>query len=120
MMEKILRGDNITLGVCCYSEHWEQGLWKEDLLRLKQNGIAVVRIGEFAWNKNEPAEGNFTFAFFDSFLALAAETDMGVIFGTPTAVLTLKKELRDLYTGKPLRGRVALPPYGTAVYKGDV
>jgi beta-galactosidase len=36
------------------------------------------------------------------------------------AVLTLAKELRDMYTGKPLRGRVALPPYGTAVYKGDV
>ena len=85
MVETILQGDKITLGVCYYPEHWDSGLWKDDLLRMRRHGISVVRIGEFAWNKIEPVEGNFTFEFFDRFLALAAETGMGVIFGTPTA-----------------------------------
>jgi beta-galactosidase GanA len=33
------------------------------------------------------------------------------------AVLRLKKELTDLYTGKSCSGAVELPPYGTAVFE---
>ena len=84
-MERILDGKKILLGVCYYPEHWDEGLWKDDLVRMKRHGIAAVRIGEFAWSKFEPAEGNFTFDFFDRFMEAAREADMGVIFGTPTA-----------------------------------
>jgi beta-galactosidase len=84
-MENILQGDGLTLGTCYYPEHWPQELWRSDLERMKENGIEVVRIAEFAWSKVEPREGEFTFAFFDSFLNLAAEMDMKVIFCTPTA-----------------------------------
>jgi beta-galactosidase len=84
-MEKLLRGDKILLGTCYYPEHWEEGLWKDDLARMKKNGITVIRIAEFAWNKIEPTEGNYTFDFFDRFLETAKEADMSVIFCTPTA-----------------------------------
>jgi beta-galactosidase len=84
-MEKILLGDKIVLGTCYYPEHWDKSLWKEDLARMKKNGIAAVRIAEFAWNKFEPEEGRYTFDFFDSFLGIAVEMDMAVIFCTPTA-----------------------------------
>jgi beta-galactosidase len=84
-MERILKGDKIVLGTCYYPEHWDRGLWKDDLLRMKKHGIAAVRIAEFAWNKCEPAEGRYSFDFFDDFLETAEETGMSVIFCTPTA-----------------------------------
>lgn len=58
---------------------------EEDLRRMAEIGIKTIRIGEFAWSKVEPREGEFTYEFFDSFLEVVSETDMKVIFGTPTA-----------------------------------
>jgi beta-galactosidase len=34
------------------------------------------------------------------------------------AVITLKKELRDLYRGTTVSGKAELPPFGTAVFEG--
>ncbi|WP_246240517.1 beta-galactosidase [Anaerocolumna sedimenticola] len=84
-MNKSLKADRISLGTCYYPEHWDKSLWREDLLRMLENGIETIRIAEFAWSKVEPTEGNFTFEFFDEFLEIAKETGMKVIFGTPTA-----------------------------------
>lgn len=75
----------IELGTCYYPEHWDRELWRDDLRRMKENGIFTVRIAEFAWNKIEPREGEFTYQFFDDFLETAKEAGMKVIFGTPTA-----------------------------------
>lgn len=84
-MKKSIEMDKITLGVCYYPEHWEEALWEEDLIRMKEHGLSVIRIAEFAWNKFEPEEGNYTFEFFDRFLEVAARQEMKVIFCTPTA-----------------------------------
>ena len=85
MENTVLNGQKMTLGTCYYPEHWPESMWKEDLLRMLDTGIEVIRIAEFAWNKTEPEEGVFTFDFFDRFLDLCEETGMKVIFGTPTA-----------------------------------
>nr|WP_317426843.1 beta-galactosidase [uncultured Blautia sp.] len=77
--------NTLSLGTCYYPEHWDERLWKEDLERMLANGIQTIRIGEFAWSKVEPREGEFTFDFFDRFLEVAAQTEIKVIFGTPTA-----------------------------------
>ena len=74
-----------TLGVCYYPEHWPENLWEEDLDRMLELGIEVIRIAEFAWNKFEPAEGVYTYDFFDRFLDLVHQKGMKVIFCTPTA-----------------------------------
>lgn len=74
-----------TLGVCYYPEHWPEDLWENDLDRMIDCGIEVIRIAEFAWSKFEPSEGCFAFDFFDRFLDLAARKNMKVIFCTPTA-----------------------------------
>ena len=79
------RWKEMTMGTCYYPEHWKEELWAEDLDRMKEAGISVVRIAEFAWNKIEPEEGKFQFDFFDKFLNLCEEKKMKVIFGTPTA-----------------------------------
>lgn len=84
-MKKNLKTNKITLGTCYYPEHWPERLWKEDLKRMIDIGIEVIRIAEFAWSRFEPTEGNYTFEFFDRFLKAAEETGMKVIFCTPTA-----------------------------------
>lgn len=81
----ILDGERMVLGTCYYPEHWPQKLWREDLERMLEAGIEVIRIAEFAWNKTEPTEGVFTYDFFDGFLDLCEEVGMKVIFCTPTA-----------------------------------
>jgi len=77
--------DGLSLGTCYYPEHWDRSLWRDDLRRMKAVGITLVRIAEFAWTMFEPKEGSFCFDFFDSFLDLAEEEGMKVIFCTPTA-----------------------------------
>ena len=84
-MSAILDGKRMVLGVCYYPEHWPEAMWREDLTRMLDTGIEVVRIAEFAWTITEPEEGVFRFDFFDRFLDLCDEMGMKVIFGTPTA-----------------------------------
>lgn len=83
--EQGYRWKELCLGTCYYPEHWNKTLWREDLRRMLEVGIGTIRIGEFAWSKVEPREGEFTYEFFDEFLEVVAETPMKVIFGTPTA-----------------------------------
>jgi beta-galactosidase len=75
----------MTAGVCYYPEHWPKEMWRDDLRRIREAGISVIRIAEFAWTIFEPAEGTFSFDFFDEFLAVAEEEGIRVIFGTPSA-----------------------------------
>ena len=60
-MRKILNGNQMVLGTCYYPEHWPEHMWKEDLERMLQTGIEVIRIAEFAWSKVEPTEGNLNY-----------------------------------------------------------
>lgn len=79
------RWKEMTMATCYYPEHWEEELWTEDIDRMLDAGITVIRVAEFAWNKVEPKEGIFEFEFFDRFLDLCGKKGMKVIFGTPTA-----------------------------------
>lgn len=85
MRKQNFKWEKMKLGVCYYPEHWDKTLWENDLLRMKEAGITVIRIGEFAWNLIEIKEGIFDFSFFDEFLLLCEQHQMDVIFGTPTA-----------------------------------
>lgn len=82
---KLINGKSIDLGVCYYPEHWDKSLWAEDLDRILASGLRTVRVAEFAWSLIEPREGEYTYEFFESFLNLAQEKGMQVIFCTPTA-----------------------------------
>ena len=84
-MRHSIEMEKLTLGVCYYPEHWDRALWKDDLQRMKQYGIEVIRLAEFSWALMEPEEGKYDFSFWDEFLALAAEENMKVVFCTPTA-----------------------------------
>ncbi len=84
-MEEFFNGKEFKLGTCYYPEHWQEDDWANDLVRMKENGISIVRIGEFAWNLFEAEEGHYNFDFFDRFLDEAERKEMKVIFCTPTA-----------------------------------
>jgi len=73
------------LGVDYYPEHWDFDLIDNDLSRMKEMGVNMVRIGEFAWHLMEPEEGKYDFSFFDSVIKKCREYDIKVMFGTPTA-----------------------------------
>ncbi|MDX8343113.1 beta-galactosidase [Rossellomorea sp. YZS02] len=73
------------LGVDYYPEHWDIGLIDEDLARMIDMGVNMVRIGEFAWHLMEKDEGQFDFSFFDHVIEKVKANGMKVMFGTPTA-----------------------------------
>ena len=46
-------------GVDYYPEHWDSKRLKSDLKIIKENGMEVIRIGEFIWSDVEPEEGRY-------------------------------------------------------------
>jgi beta-galactosidase len=84
-MPKSLVVSEFQLGVCYYPEHWPEALWASDFERMKDLGLSVVRMAEFAWSVFEPEEGQFSFDLFDRALDLTHRYGLKVILGTPTA-----------------------------------
>lgn len=74
-----------TLGVCYYPEHWPEEVWPEDARRMAETGLTWVRIGEFAWSRLEPSEGDYRFDWLDRAIAVLGQAGLKVILGTPTA-----------------------------------
>jgi beta-galactosidase len=79
------RYTKFLFGVDYYPEQWDEKMWEQDARRMKEAGVNVVRIGEFAWALMEPEEGKFDFSLFDRAIATLARYDIKVILGTPTA-----------------------------------
>ncbi|HEY45879.1 MAG TPA: beta-galactosidase [Anaerolineae bacterium] len=75
----------MKLGVCYYPEHWPQERWLQDAELMRQAGLSLVRIAEFAWVVMEPREGQFTWDWLDQAIEVLAAEGLQVILGTPTA-----------------------------------
>ncbi|RMD48374.1 MAG: beta-galactosidase, partial [Alphaproteobacteria bacterium] len=73
------------LGVCYYPEHWPESRWAEDAALMREVGISVVRIGEFAWSRLEPEPGRMDWGWLDRAFDTLARAGLGVVLGTPTA-----------------------------------
>ncbi|MHA6299120.1 beta-galactosidase [Devosia sp. CAU 1758] len=74
-----------TLGVCYYPEHWPETMWETDATRMAEVGIKFVRIGEFAWSRIEPSEGNLQLDWMIRSMDVLGRHGLKVIVGTPTA-----------------------------------
>ena len=57
--EEILK--EIHFGVDYYPEHWPKERWETDARLMKDMGIQIVRMAEFAWQALEPEKGRFCF-----------------------------------------------------------
>lgn len=75
----------MKLGVCYYPEHWPEHIWPDDARRMKELGISVVRVGEFAWSRLEPSRSNFQFDWLRRAIDTLHEQGLEVVLGTPTA-----------------------------------
>lgn len=75
----------VLLGVAWYPEQWPEQQWERDLALMEAAHVRVVRIGEFAWSRMEPREGQYDFGWMDRAIAAAARHHMVVVLGTPTA-----------------------------------
>lgn len=75
----------MQLGVCYYPEQWPQERWAQDAELMRQAGISLVRIAEFAWALMEPKEGEFNWDWLDHAVEVLAAEGLEVILGTPTA-----------------------------------
>ncbi|WP_026486278.1 beta-galactosidase [Caldanaerobius polysaccharolyticus] len=72
-------------GADYYPEHWPEERWETDAHLMKEAGINVVRLAEFAWAKLEPDEGLYDFSWLDKAISILARHGIKVILGTPTA-----------------------------------
>ncbi len=74
----------MRIGVDYYPEHWDKSLWEQDADLMQKTGVKVVRMGEFAWCRFEPNEGDFTFEWLDEMIDILAKRDIDVVLCTPT------------------------------------
>ena len=79
------RGPALVLGTAWYPEQWPEERWEKDLTLMQAAGINMVRIGEFAWSRMEPREGEFDLDWLDRAITLAGKHGISVVLGTPTA-----------------------------------
>ncbi len=75
----------IMLGTAWYPEQWPESRWDADLTLMQQAGIHMVRVGEFAWSRMEPSEGQYDLDWLDHAVAAAAKHGIYTVVGTPTA-----------------------------------
>ena len=75
----------MILGVDYYPEHWPQARWATDAALMRDAGLQVVRLAEFAWAKMEPAEGEFDWEWLDQAVKILAAAGLKIVLGTPTA-----------------------------------
>lgn len=74
----------MKIGVDYYPEQWDKNLWRQDVDRMKNAGVSAVRMGEFAWSRLEPREGEYDFNWLDEIISIFQEREIEVFLGTPT------------------------------------
>ena len=75
----------IYYGAAYYPEVWDFKTLDEDIQRMKELHMNVMRIGEFSWNLMEPQEGQFEFDWLHKVIDKLHANGIDVILGTPTA-----------------------------------
>ncbi len=78
-----LLGAGCHHGVAWYPELWPDRV-DEDLALMREAGIGLVRIAEFAWSSIEPVEGRYDWAWLDQAFASCAQAGIAVVLCTPT------------------------------------
>lgn len=72
-------------GVSFYPEQKDKQELQHDIQLLEESGINTVRMGEFAWCRFEPEEGEFHFTWLDEVVEELGKKGIQTIICTPTA-----------------------------------
>jgi beta-galactosidase len=75
----------MRFGADYYPEHWPVERWARDAALMREAGIEVVRMAEFAWARMEPEPGRYDFGWLDHAVQTLAGAGISTILGTPTA-----------------------------------
>lgn len=75
----------ILLGTAWYPEQWPETRWPADLDLMQRANIHFVRVGEFAWSRMEPSEGDYHFGWLERAIDEAGKRGIYTVIGTPTA-----------------------------------
>ena len=75
----------MKLGVCYYPEHWPSDRWALDAQQMREAGISIVRISEFAWALIEPSQGNYNWTWLDEAIQVLVSAGLEIVLCTPTA-----------------------------------
>ncbi len=73
------------LGAAYYPEAWPLQQIDEDIRLMKEVGINVARVAEFAWSCLEPEEGQYDFEWLHLAVNKLTEAGIAVVMCTPTA-----------------------------------
>ncbi len=80
-------GDNeelVYFGTAWYPEHWPESRWALDLELMRAANLNVVRIGDYAWSRLEPAQGDYRLDWMHRAVDLAHQFSLFVVIATPT------------------------------------
>lgn len=72
------------LGAAYYPEDWPLEQIDADIALMKDAGMNVMRIGEFAWSRMEPEEGRYDFDWLHFVVEKLGAAAISVIMCTPT------------------------------------
>jgi len=75
----------LLLGAAWYPEQWPESRGDTDLALMEAAHIHFVRVGEFAWSRMEPSEGNFQVDWLNRAIRAAEKHHVAVVLGTPSA-----------------------------------
>jgi beta-galactosidase len=70
-------------GAAYYPEHRDPDRWEYDLDHMVDAHVNALRVGEFAWKRFEPADGEYDFAWMDRFAELALTRGIGLVLCPP-------------------------------------
>jgi beta-galactosidase len=73
------------LGCAYYPEYWGPDRYETDARLMREAGINIARIGEFAWAAMEPEEGRFTFDWLHQCVETLGRQGIEIVMCTPTA-----------------------------------
>ena len=76
--------EKLYVGAAYYPEVWDEDEVDRDIVRMKEAGVNVVRVAEFAWGKMEPQEGKFDFGWLERAVDKLIAAGIDVIMCTPT------------------------------------
>lgn len=92
------QGGIMLYGAAYYPEHRDPARWEYDLERMADASVNALRVGEFAWDRFEPAPDGYDFEWFDRWFALAQARGIGIVLCPPmrTPPAWLAHRLPDL------------------------
>ncbi len=82
---KYVGEQKLYYGTAYYPETWPEEAVDQDIVRMKELNMNVMRMAEFSWSKMEPEEGQYNFIWLHRVVDKLHANGISVILGTPTA-----------------------------------